>query len=65
MKGFKLFSQLSGNRLFKVKEERKAEIEVEALVEEKMNQLDFLQDMVRELEEKYRIELRKKTILKS
>lgn len=65
MKGFKLWSQMSGNRLYKMKCEKQATIEVEAMVKEKVNQLEFLQDMVCELEEKYRIELRKKTILKS
>jgi hypothetical protein len=65
VKAFKLWSQMSGNRLFKIKCEKTAMIEVDALVEEKQNQLLFLQRMVSELEEKYRIELRKKTILKS
>ena len=36
-----------------------------AQVEQKRNQLEFLEAMVRELEEKYRIELRKKAILKN
>jgi len=40
-------------------------IEVEAKVIEKKNQLEFLEAMIHELEEKYRIELRKKAILKS
>lgn len=40
-------------------------IEVDAKVIEKKNQLIFLEEMIRELEEKYRIELRKKVILKS
>ena len=34
-------------------------------VEEKKTQLDFLESMIRELEEKYKIELRKKQILKN
>ncbi len=65
MKAFKLYSELAGNRLFRRKCEAQATIEVNAMVEEKQNQFKFLQDMVSELEEKYRIELRKKTILKS
>lgn len=40
-------------------------IQVDAKVDEKKNQLAFLEAMVKELEEKYRIELRKKSILKS
>ncbi len=43
----------------------KIQNEVKASVKEKIEQLDFLQSMVRELEEKYRIELRKKAILKN
>ena len=65
MKGFKLFSLFAGNRLFERKQQEKAKIEVDAKIEEKKNQLQFLEEMVKELEEKYRIELRKKTILKS
>jgi hypothetical protein len=34
-------------------------------VDEKKHQLAFLEKMIKELEEKYRIELRKKAILKS
>ena len=64
MRGFKLFAQLAGNRLFERKCKERATIEVDAKVIEKRNQLQFLEDIVRELEEKFRIELRKKTILK-
>jgi regulator of PEP synthase PpsR (kinase-PPPase family) len=38
--------------------------EVTVKVEEKKGQLEFLEQMVNELEEKYRVELRKKVILK-
>ena len=38
---------------------------MQAKVEEKKLQLDFLESMIRELEEKYRVELRKKAILKN
>jgi hypothetical protein len=39
--------------------------EVKAMVEEKKLQFEFLESMIKELEEKYRIELRKKAILKN
>lgn len=65
MKAFKLFAQVAGNRLFEKRIKEKVNIEVDAKVIEKKNQLEFLEAMIRELEEKYRIELRKKAILKS
>ena len=40
-------------------------IEVKAKVEELKNQQEFLEAMIKELEEKHRIELRKKAILKN
>lgn len=65
MKAFKLFAQIAGNKLYERRVKEKVTIEVEAKVIEKKNQLEFLEAMIRELEEKYRIELRKKAILKS
>ena len=65
VKAFKLFSQIAGNRLYERRVKEKVNIEVDAKVIEKKNQLEFLEAMIRELEEKYRIELRKKAILKS
>ena len=38
---------------------------VSHLVEERKSEKEFLEAMIRELEEQYRIELRKKAILKS
>lgn len=61
----KLFSQVAGNRMYKRRIEEKITIEVKAKVQEKKLQLEFLESMIRELEEKYRIELRKKAILKN
>ena len=40
-------------------------IEITTRVEERKNEKEFLEAMIRELEEQYRIELRKKAILKS
>lgn len=40
-------------------------MEVEAEVQKKMNEHEFLEAIIKELEEKYRIELRKKAILKN
>ncbi len=65
MRAFKLFSQIAGNRIYEKRIKEKVMIEVDAKVIEKKNQLIFLEEMIRELEEKYRIELRKKVILKS
>lgn len=65
MKGFKLFAQIAGNRLYEKRIKEKVVMQVESKVIEKKNQLEFLEGMIRELEEKYRIELRKKAILKS
>ena len=65
MKGYKLLARIAGNRVYEKKIKEKVTIEVDAKVEEKKNQLQFLEAMIRELEEKYRIELRKKAILKS
>lgn len=65
MKALKLFAQMAGNRVYERRIREKINIEVDAKVIEKKNQLEFLEAMIRELEEKYRIELRKKAILKS
>lgn len=65
MKGLKLFAQMAGNKNYERRIQEKIRIEVDAKVEEKKNQLRFLEDMIREMEEKYRIELRKKSILKN
>jgi predicted DNA-binding protein (UPF0278 family) len=51
--------------MYKRRVEEKITIEVKAKVQEKKIQLEFLEAMIRELEEKYRIELRKKAILKN
>ena len=61
----KLYAEVAGSkhRLRRLKE--KIKIEVDQKVFEKKNQFEFLEAMVKELEEKYRIELRKKAILKS
>ena len=65
VKAFKLYAQLAGNKNYERRVKEKVTIEVEAKVIEKKNQLQFLESMIKELEEKYRIELRKKAILKN
>ena len=45
--------------------EERVTLEVKAKVEQKKNELEFLEALIKELEEKYRIELRKKAILKN
>ena len=65
LKHLKLFSQVAGNRMYERRMKEKITIQVKAKVEEKKNQQEFLEAMIKELEEKYRIELRKKAILKN
>lgn len=65
MKAFKLFAQIAGNKLYEKRVKEKVQMDIEAEVIKKKNQLEFLESMIRELQEKYRIELRKKAILKS
>jgi len=61
---WKMFTHSYSNRVYERKCKRAMHAEVVAKVEEKKGQLEFLEQMVNELEEKYRVELRKKTILK-
>lgn len=65
LKGIKLYTNMAGNRLYKKRVEINVIQNVNDMVTEKKNQLEFLEGMIKELEEKYRIELRKKAILKS
>jgi len=64
-KGFKLYAEVAGNKHYQRRLYEKVTITIDQKVVEKKNQFEFLEAMVRELEEKYRIELRKKAILKS
>lgn len=61
----KLFAHVAGNRLYEERMREKVAISVESQVAEKKLELEFLEAMVRELEEQYRIELRKKALLKT
>ena len=61
----KLFSQVAGNRMYRRRVEERITMEVKAKVQEKMSEQEFLEALIKELEEKYRIELRKKAILKN
>jgi len=65
IRGLKLNAQVAGNKMQRRRVEEKIKIEVEAKVYEKKAHLEFLDSMIKELEEKYRIELRKKAILKN
>lgn len=64
-RGLKVFAQMAGIKNYEKRLRQKIQIEVDAKVIEKRNQLQFLEDMIREMEEKYRIELRKKAIIKN
>ena len=61
----KLYAQVAGNRMYERRVKERFTMEVRASVQEKKNELEFLEAMIKELEEKYRIELRKKAILKN
>lgn len=68
MKAFrhmKIFAQVAGNQMQMRRLNNRIKHSVAALREEKKNHMEFLTEMVIELEEKYRIELRKKAILKN
>lgn len=62
---WKLYSQVAGNRMYERKVKENITIEVKAKVQELQNQQEFLEALIKELEEKHRIELRKKAILKN
>ena len=64
-KGFKLYAQVAGNRMYERRVKERINIDVQTRVEERRNEKEFLVAMIKELEEQLRIELRKKTILKA
>lgn len=64
-KRMKLFACVAGNRMYQRRVQQKINVQVQAMVGAKKEQLEYLESMIRELEEKYRIELRKKSILKN
>lgn len=64
-KMMKLFAHVAGNRLYEERMRQKVQLTVDTQVEEKKLELEFLEAMVKELEEQYRIELRKKALLKT
>ena len=65
LKGIKLFSGMAGHKIYEKKLKGKYELEVEGKINEQKNQVKFLEDLIFEMEEKYKIELRKKAILKN
>lgn len=64
-KSMKLFAQVAGNRQYQKRTMERINIQIHTQLEEKKNEKEFLVAMIKELEEKYRIELRKKAIMKS
>jgi len=64
-KAFKLFAQVAGNRQYEKRVRERIELEITHKVEERKSEKEFLEAMIRELEEQFKIERRKKTILKS
>ena len=65
LKGLKLATGMAGNKIYQKKLRTKYEIEVDGKCNEKKNQMQFIETLIAEMEEKYRIELRKKAILKN
>ena len=65
MRHMKLFSQVCGNKMKERRMKERITLEVKAKVEEMQAQQEFLEALIKELEEKHRIELRKKAILKN
>lgn len=65
MRHMKLFAQVCGNKMQERRVKERITLEVKAKVEEMQNQQEFLEALIKELEEKHRIELRKKAILKN
>ena len=61
----KLFAQVCGNKMYERRMKERITLEVKAKVEEMQAQQEFLEALIKELEEKHRIELRKKAILKN
>jgi len=49
MKAFKLFAQIAGNKLYEKRVKEKVQMDIEAEVIKKKNQLEFLESMIREL----------------
>merc|ERR1712167_71855 len=60
-----MFTDAMGNKSYKKRLYQKITEETEQKVEDKKSQLEFLEHIINELEEKYRVELRKKAILKN
>ena len=65
MRHMKLFAQVCGNKMYERRMKERITTEVKAKVEEMSAQQEFLEALIKELEEKHRIELRKKAILKN
>ena len=64
-RGFKVYAQVAGKRIVERQAKEKIQIEVQGMVEAAKLQNEFVESMIKELEEQYRIELRKKAILKN
>ena len=65
LRHIKLFAQVCGNKMHERRMKERITLEVKAKVEEMKAQQEFLEALIKELEEKHRIELRKKAILKN
>ena len=65
LKGFKLYAQVAGNKMYERRVKDRINTEIAVGVENRRNEKEFLVAMIKELEEQLRIELRKKNILKA
>ena len=65
LRHMKIYSQQCGSRMYERRMKERITMQVKAKVEEMKVQQTFLEALIQELEEKHRIELRKKAILKN
>ena len=65
MRHMKLFAQVCGNKMYERRMKERITLEVKSKVEEMQAQQEFLEALIKEFEDKHRIELRKKAILKN
>lgn len=62
---FKVSASIAGKRIVEQKQKEKVQIDIQGEVKAAQLRNDNVESMVKELEEQYRIELRKKAILKN
>lgn len=56
---------MTGNNMYQKKKLENIDLTIETQVIQKKSEIEYLEALIRELEEQYRIELRKKALLKN